>query len=265
MAIKGSLFALEYLPTEETMKKAKTKTPRKNVKQRRVKKKWIGWYFSNAEERLRFGDGRAIKVGITHKVKCTPIPCKQGLHASPSVLDALGYAPGYILFRVSLGGKMFHGNTKSVATERHYLARIDAEPILREFARKCALSVIHLWDCPGIVRNYLETGNESIRVAAGVAAGVAAEDAAEDAAWDAAWDAAEVTAWAIAGDTAWVAARVAAMAAAWAIAGDAAGTTAWVVTRDAQKKMLDKMVMGALAKQNKASKAKSRKKIAKNE
>ena len=44
-------------------------------------------------------------------------------------------------------------------------------PEWREFARWCALQVIHLWDCPEIVRLYLETGDESIRAAAWVAAG----------------------------------------------------------------------------------------------
>ena len=54
--------------------------------------------------------------------------------------------------------------------------------VLREFARWCALSVAHLWDMPDVVRQYLQTGNEEIRAAAGDAAGDAAGAAAGDAA-----------------------------------------------------------------------------------
>jgi len=269
------------------MRKAKRKAVKRNPVKKKVatKKKWLGWYFSDATERLRYGDGRKIKVGITHKVKCEPIMCQQGLHASPSVLDALNYAPGNILFRVSLGGKKVHEEDKSVARERTYISRIDAKPILREFARKCALSVIHLWDCPRLVRDYLETGDETSRAAARAAAWDAAGDAAgaaRAAAWDAARaaraaanDAARAAAWAAAraaSDAAWDAARAAARAAsdaaraaAWAAAraasdaardaaraaaGDAAwdaGAAAWA----AQKKLLDKMILTAIAKQTK--------------
>jgi hypothetical protein len=96
---------------------------------------------------------------------------------------------GPILYRVKLSGTIVRGDDKAAATKRTYLAEIDAEPILREFARKCALSVTHLWDAPRVVRQYLETGDESLRAAA--------RDAA---AWDAAWDAARAAAWAAARD-----------------------------------------------------------------
>ena len=115
---------------------------------------WFGWHFCDSSEHLRYGDGRPIAVGTIHKVNCAPVPCKAGLHASEFVLDALDYAPGNILYRVRLSGKIVHGDDKSCATQREYLWRIDAEPILRAFARKCALQVIHLWDCPRIVREY---------------------------------------------------------------------------------------------------------------
>jgi hypothetical protein len=65
---------------------------------------------------------------------------------------------------------------------------IEATSLLREFARKCALDVIHLWDAPAIVKEYLETGKEELRAAAWAAAG--------DAAWAAAGDAARAAAWA---------------------------------------------------------------------
>ena len=37
------------------------------------RKAWLGWHFANETETLRFGDGRKIEVGTTHKVDCTPI------------------------------------------------------------------------------------------------------------------------------------------------------------------------------------------------
>jgi len=191
------------------------------------RKAWLGWHFADASETLRYGDGRKIKVGVTHKVKCKPVLCESGLHASPTVFDAMQYAPGNILFRVKLSGKIIHGDDKSVATERSYIARIDVEPILREFARKCALQVIHLWNCPRIVQEYLETGDETKRAAARAAARDAARAAAGDAAWAAARDAA--------GDAARAAARDA----------------AWAAARAAQKILLNEMVVDAIKKQKK--------------
>jgi hypothetical protein len=206
-------------------------------------KAMLGWHFAETSRCLRYGDGRKIVVGKSHSVRGEPILCEHGLHASESVIDALQYAPGPILYRVKLSGKIVRGDDKAVATKRSYLAEIDAEPILREFARKCALSVIHLWDAPRVVRQYLETGDESLRDAAWAAAGDAAWAAAGDAAGAAAWDAARAAAW--------DAARAAARAAAW----DAARAAAWDAARDAaraaQKKTLEEMCLAALKKPRK--------------
>ena len=40
------------------------------------------------------------------------------------------------------------------------------EATLQAFARWCALQVIDLWDAPDVAQEYLETGNEDLRVAA---------------------------------------------------------------------------------------------------
>jgi hypothetical protein len=45
---------------------------RKSIK-KKARKQWLGWHFANATETLNYGDGRKIKVGITHKVNCEPI------------------------------------------------------------------------------------------------------------------------------------------------------------------------------------------------
>ena len=186
----------------------------------------VGWWFSREAE-LPNGDGRAVIVGETLTVDAAKVvPCKYGLHASPLALDALQYAPGSLLWRVELGGRIVsHGDPidKYAASERKIIAGgIDVSPMLREFARWCALQVIDLWDAPPIVKEYLQTGDEHMRAAA--AAWAAAWDAARAAAGAAAWDAARAAAWAAARAAAWAAAGAAARAAARAAAWAAAGT-----------------------------------------
>jgi hypothetical protein len=166
--------------------------------------------------------------------------CETGLHASRRVIDALQYAPGPTICRVTCRRIVDeHKNDKLVCWERRIDWRIEnADDLLRAFARKAALSVIHLWDAPAIVKQYLETGDESIRAAAWAAARDAARaaawDAARDAAWAAAWAAARAAAWAAARDAAWAAARAAAWAAAWAAARAAAWDAARAAARDAK-------------------------------
>jgi len=156
------------------------------------------WHFTG--DKLR--DGSAIpKPGVTLFHTGPLVMCRSGFHASKRAIDALSYAPGYMIHRVELSGKMIHDNDKTVARERTILWSVNGEVLLRDFARRCALDVIHLWDAPEIVARYLKTGDETIRDAAGDAAGAAA----------------------------WAAAEAAARAAARAAAGDAA--RAWQLTR----------------------------------
>ena len=105
--------------------------------------------------------------------------CQSGLHASRSPWDALQYAPGEYLHQVECDEIFEEQSDKLVCRRRKIIATIDATSLLREFARKRALSVIHLWQAPDVVRRYLETGDEQLRAAA--------RDAARAAAWDAAW------------------------------------------------------------------------------
>jgi hypothetical protein len=137
--------------------------------------------------------------------------CESGLHASVRLIDALQYAPGNTICRVELDGEIVEGDDKVVATRRRILWRVDGEELLQEFARWCALQVIHLWDAPDVVREYLETGREDLRSAAWAAASAAAKWAAAKAAASAAakWAAAGAAAWAAAGAAAWDTARAA--------------------------------------------------------
>ena len=116
---------------------------------------------------------------------------------------------------------------------------LDTESLLREFARECALDVVHLWDAPEIVIRYLKTGDESIREDASVAARNAARNAASDAARAAANAAANAAA-------ASAAARAAASAAAWAAAWTAAGGAAWAAVMTNQSKKLEQKVFSKI-------------------
>ena len=137
-------------------------------------KKIKGWWFAEDSRELANGDGRKIKLGITHKVKGEIIPCKNGLHLSPKILDALIYAPGNIIYMVEGTGTIVpHGNPidKYACSERTYISGgIDASKTISKFARLCALDVIHLWDAPEVVVRYLKTGDVDIRDLARAAA-----------------------------------------------------------------------------------------------
>ena len=153
----------------------------------------LAWHF--VSDTLR--DGRPVpEDGEWLEHDGALVLCKSGLHASEDTLDALQYAPGNTLCRVECAGEMLTSRDKLVCTRRKILWRIDAEPVLRQFARWCALEVIDKWDAPDVVRGYLETGREDLRAAAWAAARDAARAATSAAAWaaaraaaNAAWDA----------------------------------------------------------------------------
>jgi hypothetical protein len=137
------------------------------------------WHFTS--DKLRDGSPiPAIGEKLVHDGEL--IMCKSGLHASKRIIDALRYAPGHMIHRVECGGEIQHQDDKMVCTERTILWTVDGEELLHKFARMCALDVIHLWDAPDVVVEYLKTGDESIRGAAGAAAWAAA--------WAATWAAA---------------------------------------------------------------------------
>ena len=193
-------------------------------------------YYHFTSNKLR--DGRPIpptNEWLVHEGEV--IMCTSGLHASEQPYDALQYAPGHILHRVELDDVIDTQDDKVVARRRKIVATIDAAELLHAFARKQALSVIHLWNCPAITKQYLETGDVSMQYAAWSAARSAAQYAAQNAARSAAGaarsaaDAAQSAA-----DAAWSAAQNAARSAAGAAqsAADAAWSAAGAAWRVAQ-------------------------------
>jgi MoxR-like ATPase len=153
----------------------------------------LAWHFTSGTLR----DGRPIPPAGEWLVHDGPIKiCHTGLHASVRLIDALSFAPGHTLHRVTLRGVKGSESDKLGARERRIEWTLNAEPVLRAFARRCALDVLPLWpDAPDAVREYLETGREDIRDAASAAAWDAARAGAWDAAWAATWDAASAAAW----------------------------------------------------------------------
>ena len=142
--------------------------------------KFNGYHFTG--DTLR--DGKPVPAAgktLTHE---GPIEiCSTGLHFSRTAWQALSYAPGNMLHRVvceEIADE--HMGDKAVCRKRTIVLSIDAEKLMRDFGRKCALDVIHLWDAPQVVIDYLKTGDESLRDAAGDAAWAAARAAAWDAA-----------------------------------------------------------------------------------
>jgi hypothetical protein len=220
------------------------------------------YYFATKDRKLSYGDGRKIVVGETHSVdireKLLRL-CIWGLHASVKPLDALKYAPGSILYIVELSGQIVEGDDKVCAQRRTYLAELDAEELLREFAKRQALINIEKIKpyCSksdyNTIITYLQTGKGR---SAAEAAARSAEAAAEAAAWSvarsaarsAAWSAARSAAWSAARSAAEAAARSAARSAAWSAA--AANERALLVARSAAwssaNEMLSDMINSAL-------------------
>ncbi len=192
------------------------------------------WHFTDGN-RLR--DGSPLPaIGETLRHEGELIACESGLHASKRLIDALGHAPGSLLHRVEVSGAQRYVDVY-VARERTILWSVDAEAILRDFTRRCALDVVDLWDAPEIVVQYLKTGDERIRAAA--------RDAAE-AEWASAWGAARDAAAAATASTAYYTSAAAARASARV----SARASARAASRGKQNKRLTSMVVAAHRRQN---------------
>ncbi len=125
----------------------------------RKSKKIIAYHFTN--DTLQ--DGRPIPpIGEWLEETGKLTLCVKGLHASRTPFQALAYAPGFTLHKVEIGDIVAESDDKLVARRRKILATIDAEDLILKFARKQALSVIHLYDCSLVVKEWLETGNPCV-------------------------------------------------------------------------------------------------------
>lgn len=161
------------------------------------------WHFVNESKTFRYDDKTKVVVGKKYCVNPEKLElCAFGLHASIRPIDAIEYAPGPIVCRVKLSGKIIHSDDKLVASERTVLWMADATNTLHEFACLCADDVLPLFEAkypddkrPRLAieakRKWLrgeitDEGLAAARAAVCDAARAAAGDAALAAAWDAA-------------------------------------------------------------------------------
>jgi len=192
----------------------------------------------------------AIGEWLVHEGKI--VPCESGLHASTHPFDALKYAPGVFLHQVELEGDLTeHHGDKWVGRRRKIIKSIDATELLREFSRWCALQVVYLWDAPPVVKEYLETGNQTLRPIAEDAAWATEGTAAGAAVRDDAWYAAEAAVCDALRDDACDAAEAAACDAVRAIAmttaEPAARTAATTIAEAATRGQFQRLVDTAFA------------------
>lgn len=112
-AILGSLFAIHHF----------TRKRRTEVK---------AWHFIPENHKLRFSDDREVVVGETLTVEGSPLLCCRGLHASECLEDALRYAPGPVLCRVTVSGDIVYGSDKLSGMSRKCLSMMDIrEPVFQ--------------------------------------------------------------------------------------------------------------------------------------
>lgn len=102
-----------------------------------------------AATRLR--DGRAYPQDGATLTQCV-------VHAVPHPLDGLPTAPSDTLCRVRLGGRVSTFGGIYTAAEFTVLRRVDAGPLLADFARQCALACADTWLAPRSVLVALESG-----------------------------------------------------------------------------------------------------------
>ena len=130
-----------------TKRKINNQTTKQKTKMKTTNKIISGYHFTG--DKLRNG-ADIPAIGTWLKFSGAIIPCQSGLHMSEHPFDALKYAPGNILHKVELGGRLVsHCETKSIinkwcGSKRKIIATINAEKLLRDFARWNALQVIHL-------------------------------------------------------------------------------------------------------------------------
>lgn len=95
-----------------------------------------GWHFTDGDK-LR--DGRPLPPIGEWLVHDGPVEmCKSGLHYSPTILDALSYAPGCHLHRVSVRNVVKKQDDKAVCRRRRIDESADMTWALVSFAENCA-------------------------------------------------------------------------------------------------------------------------------
>lgn len=202
----------------------------------------LAWHFIGADWRTTNG-GLLVEVGkpLIHGGELRLR--YSGLHASRRAIDALTYAYGPVITLVRCAGEFVDHDDKFVCRRRTALWGYDCTEELRTFARLAASEVLHLWDAPDVVREWLETGDPALQSAAYSAAysawSAAAAARSAYSVYSAAESAAESAVWAA--DSA---------RAVWAAAYSAAASAlASADMKDRQNEMLESLLLdGAVSR-----------------
>ncbi len=96
----------------------------------------VAWHFLPDDGRLSHGRPFKVVPGKTLRLPAKQAPklCARGFHASERALDALIYAPGALVCRVTVAGEIVRDADKLVGRERTVLWMADANRTLYEFA-----------------------------------------------------------------------------------------------------------------------------------
>lgn len=98
----------------------------------------LAWHFLPADRRLTHGDGRRVESGLKFSMPEEHISMAgRGFHASVRALDALHHAPGPVVCRVEMEGRVMEDASRVVASERTVLWLVDASRTLHEFCVWC--------------------------------------------------------------------------------------------------------------------------------
>lgn len=101
-------------------------------------KSLLGWWFGPDDGSLPRWPGETVATGYVYTTDEPTIAlCKTGLHGSPTVYDALEYAPGARLSRVRVWGEIDSDREKFCGRNREHIAVIDASALLRIWACWC--------------------------------------------------------------------------------------------------------------------------------
>ena len=105
-----------------------------------MSEKILAWHFVQNDRKLRYSKSqRLVRTGQVLHVNPEKLRlCNFGLHASRRAIDALYYAPGEIICRVELSGKIIEGSDKLCAERRKVLWMADATETLHELACQAA-------------------------------------------------------------------------------------------------------------------------------
>ena len=145
------------------------------------------YHFLTADMTAGQGSEGPWAVGEQRYIEGEIIPCERGYHSSPSLWQALTYAPGPIACLVEIPRKGTKREfDKAASPSRKLLAAVNIESDLRLFAADCAEHVLWIYE-----RDYPNDARPRQAIAA-TRAYAAGEIG------DAAWAAAQAAAWAAA-------------------------------------------------------------------